>query len=105
MAQQQLPCHNWFEQHAYEFAGRLLIPKEALLISAAEWEKVREGIREIENGEHTTLEEVKQRDRSDMERVLSPLRKAEDAILIDSTRLSAEEVVEEMVRIARKKEN
>jgi len=53
----------------------------------------------------TTLEEVKQRDRSDMERVLSPLRKAEDAILIDSTRLSAEEVVEEMVRIARKKEN
>ena len=46
-----------------------------------------------------TLEEVIQRDQNDMNRSLSPLRKAEDAILIDSTRRSAEEVVEEMVRL------
>ncbi|NWF93435.1 MAG: (d)CMP kinase [Syntrophaceae bacterium] len=46
-----------------------------------------------------TLQEVKQRDREDMARVHSPLRKAEDAVVIDSTSLSVEEVVEEMARI------
>ncbi len=46
-----------------------------------------------------TLEEVIRRDENDMNRALSPLRKAEDAVLIDSTRRSAEEVIEEMVRI------
>jgi len=44
-----------------------------------------------------TLKEVLQRDDNDMGRILAPLRKAEDAILIDSTDRSAEEVVEAMV--------
>jgi cytidylate kinase len=51
-----------------------------------------------------TLEEVIQRDRSDMSRPISPLKKAEDAILIDSTDLTAEQVVEIMVREVMKKE-
>jgi len=46
-----------------------------------------------------TLDEVMQRDHNDMHRVYSPLKKADDAVLIDSTHRSAEEVVEEMVRI------
>jgi len=46
-----------------------------------------------------TLEEVIRRDENDMNRTLSPLRKAENAVLIDSTRRSAEEVIGEMVRI------
>lgn len=46
-----------------------------------------------------TLEEVMRRDRNDMGRVLSPLKKADDAVLIDSTHRSVEEVVEEMIRI------
>ena len=50
-----------------------------------------------------TLEEVIQRDQNDMSRLLSPLRKAEDAILIDSTHRSAEEVVEEMLRLVQEK--
>ena len=44
-----------------------------------------------------TLKEVLQRDDNDMGRILAPLRKAEDAILIDSTDRSAEEVIEAMV--------
>lgn len=48
-------------------------------------------------------DEVVRRDENDMRRALSPLRKAEDAIRIDSTYRSAEEVVEEMVRLVRKK--
>ncbi len=50
-----------------------------------------------------TLEEVIQRDQNDMSRSLSPLRKADDAILIDSTHWSAEEVVEELFRLVQKK--
>jgi len=40
-----------------------------------------------------------QRDHHDMHRVHSPLKKADDAHLIDSTHRSVEEVVEEMVGI------
>ncbi len=46
-----------------------------------------------------TLEEVILRDHNDMQRLHSPLKKAEDAVLIDSTHRSVEEVVEEMVRV------
>jgi CMP/dCMP kinase len=50
-----------------------------------------------------TLEESLQRDRNDMSRAISPLKRAEDAILIDSTDLSVEQVVEEMVQEVMKK--
>jgi cytidylate kinase len=52
-----------------------------------------------------TLEEVTRRDRNDMSRAISPLRRAEDAILIDSTDLSVEQVVEFMVCEVRKRES
>jgi cytidylate kinase len=45
-----------------------------------------------------TLEEVKKRDDNDMNRAISPLRKAEDAFFIDSTGRTVEEIVEEMVQ-------
>jgi len=48
-----------------------------------------------------TQEELRQRDHNDMHRDHSPLKKAEDAVFIDSTHRSVEEVVEEMVRIAK----
>jgi len=50
-----------------------------------------------------TLKEVVERDRSDMSRSISPLKRAEDAILIDSTCLPVEEVVERMLRIVAEK--
>jgi cytidylate kinase len=46
-----------------------------------------------------TLREVMQRDHSDMHRIHSPLKKAADAVFIDSTQWSVEEVVKEMARI------
>jgi cytidylate kinase len=46
-----------------------------------------------------TLQEVMQRDHSDMHRIHSPLKKAADAVLIDSTHRSAEEVVKEMRQV------
>ncbi|MCX8116927.1 MAG: (d)CMP kinase [Desulfobacterota bacterium] len=54
-------------------------------------------------GFEETLREVTERDRSDMSRSHSPLRKADDAYLIDSTDRSVEEVVEVMVRVIHEK--
>jgi len=50
-----------------------------------------------------TQEELIQRDHHDMHRVHSPLKKAGDAVFIDSTHRSVEEVVEEMVRIVKER--
>jgi len=50
-----------------------------------------------------TLKEVVERDQNDMSRSLSPLKRAEDAIFIDSTCRSVEEIVNEMCRIATEK--
>jgi cytidylate kinase len=50
-----------------------------------------------------TREELLQRDHNDTHRVHSPLKKATDAVFIDSTHRSVEEVVEEMVRVVKEK--
>jgi cytidylate kinase len=48
-----------------------------------------------------TLREVVERDRNDMNRPISPLKRAEDAVFIDSTHRSIKEVVEKMVHIVK----
>lgn len=45
----------------------------------------------------TTIDEIVARDRKDMTRAVAPLRKAQDAIAIDSTGLTLDEVVDTMV--------
>ena len=50
-----------------------------------------------------TQEELIQRDHNDMHRIHSPLKKANDALFIDSTHRSVEEVVEEMVHMVKAK--
>ena len=50
-----------------------------------------------------TKEELVQRDYNDMHRIHSPLKKADDALFIDSTHRSVEEIVEEMARIVKAK--
>jgi cytidylate kinase len=52
-----------------------------------------------------TQKELLQRDHNDMHRSHSPLKKADDALFIDTTHRSVEEIVEEMVRIVRAKTN
>ncbi len=48
-----------------------------------------------------TIAEMKRRDRRDQGRELSPLRRAEDALVIDSTHMTVEEVVGKMLQEAR----
>ena len=50
------------------------------------------------------LSEMEERDRQDAERELAPTKRAEDAILIDSSRMSAAEVVDAMIDVIRQKE-
>ena len=50
-----------------------------------------------------TIREIEKRDASDRTRTLAPLRRAEDAVLIDTTHLGVEEVVEKMVQIYQEK--
>jgi CMP/dCMP kinase len=47
-----------------------------------------------------TLEEIQQRDRRDRERVTSPLVRAADAVVVDSTAMEPEEVVRLVVMLA-----
>ena len=47
------------------------------------------------------LEEVRERDRRDSERPIAPLKRAPDAILIDSSHLTIDEAVKEIVRRVR----
>lgn len=50
-----------------------------------------------------TREELLQRDHNDMHRSHSPLKKADDALLIDTTHRSVEEIVEQMADIVEAK--
>jgi CMP/dCMP kinase len=50
-----------------------------------------------------TAEEIRHRDQLDAERTVSPLVPAEDAVRIDSTRFSANQVVERILEVARER--
>ena len=50
-----------------------------------------------------TIDDVVKRDRQDSERDIAPLRQADDAVMIDSSRLSVEEVLAGMITMCRNK--
>ena len=47
-------------------------------------------------------EDIRERDERDMTRAISPLRQAEDAVLVDSSDMTVEEVIEKIISLARK---
>lgn len=89
--------------------GTVVLPNADLkiyLVASAEERALRRYRESIEKGMDVSLEklteDMKARDHYDMNREASPLRKAEDAVELDSTKLSIDEVVEtvlEMVEI------
>jgi len=52
-----------------------------------------------------TLEEIKERDQRDLKRATSPLVRAKDAVVVDSTAMEPEEVARLVVMLAREREN
>lgn len=72
-------------------------------VTASLEERVRRRMRELERSGHAIppeelKEQVARRDRLDSTREVAPLTQAPDAILIDTTELSVEDVVETMLR-------
>lgn len=72
-------------------------------------ERARRRLKELlEQGKTTTLEEVladmQARDKADAERSTGPLKQADDAILVDTTNLTEEQTIAELVRLTREAE-
>ncbi|MGN0153796.1 MAG: (d)CMP kinase [Lachnospiraceae bacterium] len=61
----------------------------------------------VEKGEKPDFDKIEadiiERDERDMNRAIAPLKQAEDAVLIDSSDMGIEEVVEAIMKIAREK--
>lgn len=49
--------------------------------------------------------DIIKRDRQDMNREISPLRRAEDAVLVDSSDLTIEEVIDKIILLFKEKYN
>lgn len=86
--------------------GTVVLPdaEVKLYLDAGVEERARRRVGELEaKGEAADLEEIKkmiaERDYQDMHRQHSPLRKAEDAICLDSTGMSIEEVLDTVLQI------
>ncbi|OXM16673.1 cytidylate kinase [Paenibacillus herberti] len=89
--------------------GSHVLPNAELKIylTASVQERALRRFRESGDASGITLEqmerEIEERDRKDMERAISPLIRAEGAILLDSTGIPAGEVVSQIVTLGSKK--
>ena len=88
--------------------GTVVFPDAELkifLIAAAETRAERRLDELVSSGTNISLdkltEEIKERDKRDSERELSPLKKAADAIELDTSKLTFDEQVEKVVELAR----
>lgn len=90
--------------------GTVVFPEadvKIFLVADAE-ERARRRYRELEaDGADVTFEEtvaaIEERDRQDTEREIAPLRKAEDAVEVDTTGLSIDDQIEKVAKIARER--
>lgn len=76
-------------------------PLKIFLTASAEERARRRYLQLKDKGETVTLtsllEEIRSRDERDMNRVIAPLKPAEDAIILDSTTMTIEQVVERIL--------
>jgi cytidylate kinase len=77
-----------------------------IFLTASAEERAQRRFKELqEKGENQTyeevLEDVKQRDHNDMTRELNPLRKADDAIELDTTGMGIDDVVAAVLDIVK----
>ncbi|MFA5059010.1 MAG: (d)CMP kinase [Candidatus Omnitrophota bacterium] len=86
--------------------GTVVFPKatKKFYLDADFTERSRRRIQELKDkgkqiNEQQLAGDLKERDTKDMTRLVGPLKKAEDAIVIDSTFLSIEEVVEKILKL------
>lgn len=82
-------------------------PVKIYMVASAEARAQRRVLQNIEKGleadYETILEDIKKRDYQDMHREHSPLRKADDAVEVDTSDMTIEEVVERVLQIIKEK--
>jgi cytidylate kinase len=90
--------------------GTVVFPQAEvkIFLTADSEERARRRFAELEGqGKRVTLDEtlgeMEERDRRDQQRALAPLRQAEDAVAVDSTHRSIEEVLERIMQEIKKK--
>lgn len=90
--------------------GTVVFPEAEVKIylDASTQERARRRFEELRSGGQTvsfeeTLREMEERDKRDSERDLAPLRKADDALAIDSTALNPDAVAAGVIKAIRKK--
>ncbi|WP_400242035.1 (d)CMP kinase [Niallia sp. JL1B1071] len=80
---------------------------KVFLLASVDERAIRRHKENIEKGYESDLEQLKQeiaaRDKLDSEREISPLKKADDAIEIDTTSLSIHDVVEKIMELTRER--
>ncbi len=78
-------------------------PVKIYLTAAAEERARRRYAQQVEKGDMTPYEKVladlNMRDEQDMNRKINPLCRAEDAVLLDSTEMSIEQVVDAIIKV------
>ncbi len=86
--------------------GTVVLPNAELKIYQIASSKTRAHRRYLENikrgleaDEQKILEEIEQRDHQDMTRKHSPLKQADDAVCVDTSTLSIEEVVDTIIKL------
>lgn len=90
--------------------GTVILPNAQVKIfmtASAEVRAARRHKELLEKGQDISyekvLEDINQRDYNDSHRATAPLKKAEDAVLLDTSEMNIEQAVEEVVRIIEKK--
>lgn len=90
--------------------GTNILPNAELKIYLTATSKVRANRRYDElvlKGENPDIDKIEQdiitRDKQDMEREIAPLKQAEDAVFIDSSNMSIDEVVKVIINYARRR--
>lgn len=79
-----------------------------IFLTASSEERARRRYQELKaKGIHTDInqlkKEIEERDKQDSEREIAPLKKAEDAIEIDSTHLTVDEVVQKILTLVKER--
>lgn len=90
--------------------GSVVLPKATLkvFITASPQERARRRFLEAREGDTTlsyakVVQDIARRDKLDSERAISPLKPAQDAVVLDTEGLSVEQVVEHIVLELRKR--
>lgn len=105
--QQQMAAEKGVVMDGRDIGTHVLPNAEVkVFLTASARERALRRFKEM-NDDSITLDQLEQdirkRDRMDEERETSPLRQAEDAVLLDSTEMSREQVVESILEMCRTK--